>query len=314
MHGLNQDSSPELELVKTALDKLVDGAKLQVARTGKAEATHPTVFTQDSAMSAAVVTSVIGGGGYFEKRTGDFKKNMNVAKTAATPKTTIIAEFNKSLPIARTFLADQQQSAVAKAVRQETQSWVSSRDRNAFGVYAGGFATNTTIDGAFVFSATHTNQNGDTIDNLEAGALDDTTLNASIVNLRGQVNQSGVKVGYEPDFLLTSSLGHKNGMTVAKSVLRPGTGNNDMNYVSEMFPGMEVVYNQFLDDTSTTAYFIGAAGHGISRFEREAFHTDMVDWKVQAAANGINAYTYLMIAREEVDAIEYSGLVGSTGV
>lgn len=314
MHGLNQDSSPNLELVKTALDKLVDGAKLQVARTGKAEATDPVVFTQDTATSAAVVTSVIGGGGYFEKRTGDFKKNLNVTKKASAPKTTIIAEFNKSLPIARTFLADQQQSAVAKAVRQETTSWVSSRDRNAMSVYSGGFATVTTIEGAYVFSATHTNENGDTIDNLESGALDDTTLNASIVSLRGQINQSGVKVGYEPDFCLTSSTGHKGGMTTAKSVLRAGTGNNDLNYYSEMYPGMKVVYNAFLDDVSTTAYFIGAAGHGITRFEREVFTTNLVDWKVQAAANGINAYTYLMNAREEVDAIEYSGLVGSTGV
>lgn len=314
MHGLNQDSSPDLELVKTALDKLVDGARLQVARTGKAEATDSVVFTQDTATNAAVVTSVIGGGGYFEKRTGDFKKNMNVSKKASAPKTTIIAEFNKNLPIARTFLADQQQSAVAKAIRQETQSWISSRDRNAMAVYSGGFATTTTVDGAFLFSATHTNENSDTIDNLESGALDDTTLNATIVSLRGQINQGGVKVGYEPDFLLTSSTGHKGGMTVAKSVLRAGTGNNDLNYYSEMFPGMKVVYNAFLDDVSTTAYFVGASGHGVTRFEREAFHTDMVDWKVQAAANGINAYTYLMIAREEVDALEYSGLVGSTGV
>jgi hypothetical protein len=314
MHGLNQDSSPALELVKTALDKLVDGTKLLIARRGKAEATHPVVFTQDSASNAAVVTSVIGGGGYFEKRTGDFQKNMNVAKKAATPKTTIIAEFNKSLPIARTFLADQQQGAVAKSISQEVRTWASSRDRNAFNVYTGGFATNTTIDGAYIFSATHTNQNGDTVDNLESGAMSDTTLNATIVTLRGQVNQTGVTAGYEPDFCLTSSTGHQSAMVAAKSVLRPGTANNDMNYVSEMYPGMEVVYNAEIDKVSTTNYFVGSAGHGIMRFEREAFHTDMVDWKVQAAANGINAYTYLMIAREEVDAIEYSGLVGSTGL
>lgn len=313
-YGLHQDSSPNLELVKTALDKLVDGTRLQVARTGKAEATDPVVFTQDSANNAAVVSTVIGGGGYFEKRTGDFKKNMNVTKTAATPKTTLIAEFNKSLPIARTFLADQQQGAVAKAVRQETQSWIASRDRNAFTVWALGFTTQTTIDGATVFSNSHVNQNGDTVDNLETGALDDTSLNASVNSLRTQVNQSGVKVGYEPDFLLTPSLLHKSGMTVAKSVLRAGTGNNDLNYFSEMYPGMKVVYNHFLDTTSTTAYFIGATGHGITRFEREALSTTLVDWTVSAAANDVNAYKYLMNAREEVDSIEYSGLVGSTGV
>jgi len=189
-----------------------------------------------------------------------------------------------------------------------------ARDRNAFAVYALGFTTQTTIDGVALFAATHTNQNGDTIDNLETGALDDTTLNATINTLRTQVNQSGVKVGYEPDFLLTPSLLHKTGMTYAKSVLRAGTGNNDLNYFSEMYPGMKVVYNQFLDDTSTTAYFVGAAGHGVTRFEREALSTNLVDWKISAAANDVNAYKYLMVAREEVDSLEYSGVVGSTGV
>jgi hypothetical protein len=72
---------------------------------------------------------------------------------------------------------------------------------------------------------------------------------------------------------------------------------------------MQVKYNQFLDDTSTTAYFIGSQGHGVTRFVREAFFTDLVDWKTQRN----DAYIYKFRAREEVDAIEYSGLVGSTG-
>ena len=147
------------------------------------------------------------------------------------------------------------------------------------------------------------------MDNLESGALTDTTLNTSIVTLRNQLNQSGVKVGYEPDFLLTSNSGHKNAMTVAKSVLRSGTGNNDLNYYSELFPGMKVVYNQFLDDTSTTAYFIGAQGHGVTRFVREDLWTKLVGWETQKN----NVYIYKMGAREEVDAIEYSGTLGSTG-
>lgn len=207
-------------------------------------------------------------------------------------------------------MADQQHSSVAKAVRGNVGSWMASRDRNAFLVYANGFGTQDTIDGADVFSNTHTNDNGDTVDNLESGALTDTTLNASVVRLRNQVNQTGVKVGYEPDFLLTSNSGHKNGMTIAKSVLRSGTGNNDLNYFSELFPGMKVVYNQFLDETSTTAYFIGAQGHGITRFVREALFTTLVNWETQRN----DVYIYKLRAREEVDSIEYSGLVGSTGL
>ena len=176
-------------------------------------------------------------------------------------------------------------------------------------IYSGGFATTTTIDGAALFSASHTNQEGETVDNLEAGALADGTLNTIINTLRRQKAQTGVIVGYEPDFLLTPSLLHKTGMEVAKSVLRAGTGNNDLNYFSDLFPGMKVVYSPHLDDTSTTAYFIGASGHGVIRFEREAFNTTLVPW--QYSEN--DSFKYKMRAREEVDAIEFSGLCGSTG-
>ena len=310
MHGLTYSTSPDLELVKTALDKIRDEEVLLNARRGKAEATHPVVFTQGRATNAAVISTVQGGGGYFEKSTDDVSSNKSVAIKSPAPKTTLIAQFKKDLDISKNFMADQQHSSVTKAVRGQVKSWMASRDRNAFNVYALGFTTQTTIDGVALFAATHENENGDTIDNAESGALTDTTLNASVVILRNQINQTGVKVGYEPDFLLTSNSGHKNGMTVAQSVLRSGTGNNDLNYFSELFPGMEVVYNQFLDDTSTTAYFIGARGHGVERFVREDLSTTLRDWTV--ADN--DAYRYKLRAREEVDSIEYSGLVGSTGV
>ena len=309
MHGLNQGSSPNNELVKTALDKIRDESLLLNARTGKAGADDAQVFTQDTASNAAVVSTVIGGGGLFEKSLDDVADQKSVNINSPAPKTTLIANFKKDLNIARTFMADQQESAVAKAVSATTRSWLSSRDRNAMLVYANGFGTQDTIDGVDLFSNSHSNANGDTVDNLTTGALADATLNDAVVLLRNQKNQSGVKVGYEPDFLLTSNAGHKNGMIVAKSVLRSGTGNNDMNYFSELFPGMKVVYNQFLDDVSTTAYFIGAQGHGVTRFVREALHNVLVPWETQKN----DCYVYKFRAREEVDAIEYSGLVGSTG-
>ncbi|MCK5605586.1 hypothetical protein KAR91_27075 [Candidatus Pacearchaeota archaeon] len=309
MDGLNRDSSPDLELVKTALDKIRDEQVLKNARTGKATADNPVVFTQGTASNAAVISTVQGGGGYFNKTTDDLATQKGVAIKSPTPKTTIIADFKKDLDISRTFMADQQHGSVAKAIRGQIASWMASRDRNAFLVYANGFSVQNTIDGVNLFSDAHINENGDTVDNLESGALTDTTLNTSVVSLRDQINQTGVKVGYEPDFLLTSNAGHKNAQTVAKSVLRSGTGNNDLNYFSELFPGMQVVYNQHLDETSTTAYFLGAQNHGVERFVRQALGTWLIDWKTQRN----DVYIYKLRAREEVDSIEYSGVLGSTG-
>lgn len=309
MAGLTQSSSPNLELVKTALDKLFDQTLIAENVVGKATALDPEVFTQEGADKAAVVTTVIGGGGYFDSTTDDAAVNRSVTINAPTPLTTLIKNFKKNLPISRTFMADQQLSAVSKAVKQQALTWASSRDRNAADAYAGGFATNTTIDSAYLFSNSHTNQNGDTVDNLETGVMNDANLNVAVNSLRTQIAQTGVIIGYEPKFLLTPSLLHKEAMATAKSVLRAGTGNNDLNYFSDMYPGMKVVYSPFLDSTSTTAYFLGSTVHGVVRFEREALITELVDWRY----SDNDTYQYKMRAREAVETVEYSGLVGSTG-
>lgn len=304
---MDNNSGPNLILVKTALDKLFTGELIEQARTGKATAEDAVVFTQDTAYNAAVVSSVEGGGGYFQTTTNDVPVVANADVTAASMRTTLVLNFNQNLAISRTFMADQQLSAVSKAVRQRAQAFTATRDRNAFNVFNNGFTTQTTIDGVAVYSNSHVNQNGDTVDNLETGALSDSNLNIAVNSLRTQLGQSGVVEGYEPDYLLTPSIIHQTGMAVAKSVLKAGTGNNDLNYFSEMYPGMKVVYSPFL--TSTTAWFIGSRNAGIMRFQREGFFSELVDWRYQPN----DQYLYKMRAREAVDSIYYNGLVGSNG-
>lgn len=307
---MDYNSAPSLILVKTALDKLFDQATIEMNVTGKATAEDEMVFTQDIATNAAVNSSVIGGGnGYFQKTTDDVPTIMEAAVSAAALKTTRIAQFLKNLPISRTFMADQQLSAVNKAVRQQALTWIASRDRSAFSVYANGFTSQLTIDGVALFSNSHVNQNGDTVDNLETGVLSDPNLNTLVNRLRTQLSQTGVILGYEPKWLLTASIAHKDGNAIAKSMLVAGSGNNDDNYFSTMYPGMKVLYSPFLDATSTTAYFVGSQTHGVSRFVRESFFTDLVDWKFSPN----DQYQYKMRAREEVDSIEYSGLAASSG-
>lgn len=307
--GLNRDSGAGLNLVKTGLDELLDGATKQVAREGKASATDALIFTQRGASNAAVVTSVIGGGGYFDKGTEDNRGAKQANKSAPAPRVTQIAEFKEDMPIARTFMEDQQQDAVAKSIKQTMMAWTASQDRNGFYYYGNGFGTSLTIDGVSLYNNAHINNNGDTVDNLETGVMNDPNLNILIVGLRNQVNQTGVKVGYEPDFLLTSNSGHKDALSVAKSVLKAGGGDNDLNYYSEMYPGMVVKYNQFLDDISTTAYFVGTQGHDVIRFERESLNTTLVPWQFSSTDN----FIYKLRAREEVDAITYEGSAASNG-
>lgn len=311
--GLNQDSGPSLILVKTALDKLIADERKKEATVGKALATDPIIFTQDTATNAAVVASVEGGGGYFQQTTQDVNSTKDANISAATPKTTLVINFKQNLPIARTFMDDQQQSAVAKAVRQRYRAWLASQQRAAFYVYANGFSTattnSTTIDGVALFSNSHLNQNGDTVDNYETGTMSDANLNVLVNSLRNQIDQGGTKIGFEPDFLLASSLLDHDARIVAKSVLRAGSGNNDLNYFSELYPGMQVKFNQFIDDISTSSYFIGTSGHDVYRYEREAFFSKLVPWDT----DDDDLYKYKMRAREVTDALSYVGVAGSDG-
>lgn len=310
---MDNNSAPGLILVKTALDKLFDDATIEMAQAGKATALDPILFTQTSAYNAAVNSSVIGGGGYFQTTTDDVPLVPEANIAAAALKTSLVYEFLQNMPISRTFMADQQLDAVSKAVRQRGQAYVASRDRKAFvGTYASGFSganNGTTIDNVPLFSNSHVNENGDTVDNLETGVLSDSNLNVMVNSLRTQLNQAGVILGWEPRCLLTPSLLHQTGQIVAKSVLRAGTGNNDLNYFSELYPGMKVQYSPFLDSVSTTAYFLVSSTNGVMRAEREAFFTELVDWRYQPN----DQYLYKMRAREVTDAISYDGTVGSTG-
>lgn len=320
MTGLNYDSSPNLELVKTALDEVRDGILLKQDNNGKAIATDPVIFNQQTIDRAAYVSTVLGGGGYFKKTvTGvaqDITAKKNATKNAFSPKTTIIAEFNQDVPISRLFMMTQQHNSVAASVTQATMSWMSTRDQNAFAYYAFGFGTtlsSTIGDAVALFSNTHTNANGDTVDNLETGALTDANLNTVVTSLRAQKNQTGVIVGYEPSFLLCGNTLHHDAVITAKSVLRAGTGNNDLNYYSELYPGLKVCWNQFIDNSGatnqSTMYFVGAANHGVTRFELQGITTTLVGWETDAN----DLYKYKLRAYEEVDTIEYAGLVGSNG-
>lgn len=308
MDGLTNDSGPQLNLVKTGLDHLFDEASMQIAVEGKATATNPLVFVQMPAGDvAAVQSSIIGGGGYFGQSTDDVPPVKDAAKRAFATRQSQVVNFSENMPISRTFMEDQQLAAVSKSVQQFAMAWKSSQDRNAVAVYNNGFTTQTTIDNVALFSNSHVNLNGDTVDNLETGALSTDTLNSTVVSLRGQINQTGVIAGFEPKFLFCSSTLHQTAMATAKSVLRAGTGNNDLNYYSEMYPGMQVLYSPFL--TSTTAYFVGGFTHGVTRFEREGLSTTLVPWQNQPS----DQYIYKMRAREVVDSIDFVGLVGSTG-
>ncbi len=314
---IGSSSTPNEVLIRTTLDRELDGSVVQKTVAGRANAEDAVIFTQETAGSLGIVTSsVLGGGGYFQKTATDNTPAKSIRKDTFQPKYTRINEFSMDMPISRTFMDDNQMSAVQKAVRQTGDQWIASRDLNAFGAYALGFTTQLTIDGATLFSNTHTNANGDTVDNLETGAMSDTTIFNTIQSLRTQVDQSGVLIGYEPAFILTPSVLHGSATQITKSVLRAGgaaaaLSSNDLNYYSELYPGMEVKYSPFLEaNGQSTGFYTGARNHSVTRFTRESINTTLVPWQF----NLNSQYMYRIRAREAVDTIDYLGVVGNVGV
>mgnify|MGYP001564384386 CR=1 FL=1 len=187
-----------------------------------------------------------------------------------------------------------------------------TRDKNAFNVYNLGFTTQQTNDAVALFSNSHTTLNGTTVDNLETGTLTDANFEALMNSLREQKGQDGVVLGYEPVLLLTPTALHKEAQIITKSTLRSGTANNDLNYYSQIYPGLRVYFSPFLganEGGSDTAYFVGGRSHGMYRWAREGVQTDLIDYKLQRNNN----YIYKSFFREVVGPISYEGLVASDG-
>ncbi len=67
---IGSSTTPNEVLIRTTLDKLLDGSIVQQTTVGRADAMDATIFTQDNAGSLGIVTSSVeGGGGYFQKAT-----------------------------------------------------------------------------------------------------------------------------------------------------------------------------------------------------------------------------------------------------
>ena len=299
-------------VVKTALDKVFFTEFDYAAAAGLCVATDPLAFRQESTDRNAVVMEQFQGTGYFGTRL----ENQDVPEGTSrvgNQTTSTVLNYSKGVDISKNFFDDDQHSVVQRMITEMGSVARKTRDRNAMNVYNLGFTTETTNDAVALFSNSHTTLGGQTVDNLETGTLTEANLETAVVSLRGQRTQDGTLGMHEPVLLLVPNALHKDAMEITKSTLRSGTANNDLNYYSEHYPGLQVKYSPFLDETansgSTTAWFLLSRNHGVYRFERQAIQTVLVPWQNQRN----NAYIYKAEYREVVDAVVWEGSVGSNG-
>jgi len=220
--------------------------------------------------------------------------------------------YAKSVDISKNLMDDDQHSTIDKLVRAMARNARLTKSKNSFNQYNLGFTTVTTNDSVALFSNSHTTLDGQTVDNLETGVLSETNLDTAIQSLINQKTQDGTLGGHEPAVLLVPPALFKTATITTKSELRPGTANNDLNYYSMVYPGLQVFMSPFLGSGyggSDTAWFLLSKDHSMTRWVRQGITTDMVPYQNQRNNN----YIYKAEYREVVGPISFEGIVGSNG-
>ena len=298
-------------VVKTALDKVFNAEFDYPVLPGVATAEDSIVFIQDATDRASVITEQFQGSGYWDTRT-ELQDVPEGSNKVGNQKTFAVLNYSKSLDVSKNLFDDDQHSVVQMMLRNMARNARLTRDKNAISIFANAFGTTDTNDGVDLISASHITLDGTTVSNDVTGALSDAWIESAIISLIEQKTQDGTLGGHEPACLLVPPALFKEANIFTKSELRPSTANNDLNYVSYIYPGLVVKQSPFLGTAhgGNDAYaFLLSRNHSIFRWLRQALQTDLVDYKYQRNNN----YIYKGEYREVVGAISFEGLVGTDG-
>ena len=278
--ALKSSTSPRV--VRTALDFVFfqEFNYLDAKTAGLATSHDELVFKQDKASGDAVIYDQFMGSGYFDQRTNEEAELGQGNPRVANNVVLSVLDFAKAVDVPRNFMRDEKHGVVKRNVSDMGYKGKLSQDNYAVDRWALGFTTVVSNDAVAWFSNSHTAINGSTVDNLETGVLTAANLETLIVRLGRQVQQDGT-LGYHHAKLLFLPLNLlKEGTEIVDSELLAGTGNNNINYLSKRYPGLEVKFSPFLDDTSTTAYFLAGNRHTCTRWVNEDVHTNYISWEV----------------------------------
>ena len=300
--------------IKQAIDEFFYAPFDYGKQPGIATAENSIFFNQDKTSLGAVITEDFGGPGAFEETT----ETENVPEATILSKnqaTRNVINFDKSLPISKRYFDDDKFGTVSKSIQAMGQRAVTTRDKKAFDIYGSGFDGTTTNAGSYLWLDTHTSVNGDTIDNLSSGALTATTFKALWRLLVIQKAQDGEIGGHIPVGFLCALNLIDTAHEVLKSELKSNTTDNNINYWSMAYPGLQIFTSAFLDSSYNdyaninTAHYLVSGNHSITRWVRSGLETSMIDWRYDAK----NRYIYKAEFREVYGAVNCFGAVASTG-
>lgn len=307
--SLKASTSPNV--AHTALDFVFfqDFNYVDAGTAGLGTARDPLIFKQDVADGDKVIYDQFSGAGYFGQRTNEEQELAQGNPRVTNNVSLSVLDFAKAVDVPRNFMMDNKHGVVKRNVSDMGYKGRLSQDNYAFDRWSLGFTTVVTNDAVAWFSNSHTTIDGTTVDNLETGVLTAANLETLIISLGRQVQQDGT-LGYHHARLLLVPLNLlKESTEIVDSELLAGTGNNNINYLSKRYPGLEVKFSPFLDDTSTTAYFLAGDRHSCKRWVREDVHTNYISW--ENSKNWVGSYQAGY--REVINPISFEATVGSNG-
>lgn len=257
---------------------------------------------------------------------GDFRRvsrgeEVPVASVRIGNKQTLeINEFDQDIDFTQADLEDSDQYDIkTDAVSEMGVAAQTSRDKFTFEeTYGNPFdaTNNPTPDGAAFISNSHIALNGDTVDNLETGVLTADSLKTLVRSLRLQPRQGGGLGSYHFDGLLVALNLLETAKEITDSELKTGSGNNDINWVSNTYPGVRLGTSEYLhsdynslNTNVNTSYFAVSRRRKVTRAVRVALETG---WITAEISRTRTAY-YRARFRERAYPGTWSAVAGSDG-
>lgn len=311
------NSGANANLVQTRLDSIAKEEWDYPSQPEEVTSDDTLFFKQESFDKGSYVHEEIEGPGQFNE-TAEEQDVEEASPRSGNLVTTRIRKYSRDLPIPDEVMEDAQLGAVEYEIRLLTRNAkLASTDYAFRRSYGDAFtAASGTPDGAALISNSHTALSGDTVDNLETGALTAANLETVVRSLRRQRAQDGTLGGHTAAGLLVALNLHEDAFEITKSELAPGTSDNQKNYWSNVYPSMRVGTSAYLhSDYNTlntnvnTSYFVVSRHHQITRISRKSLSTKLVPPDTDRK----DRWFYREKFREVVIPKTWSGAVGSNG-
>ncbi len=224
---------------------------------------------------------------------GDFRKvaageEVPTAQVRIGNKQTIkVNEFSQDIDFTQSDLEDSEQYNIkVDAVSEMGVAAATSRDKFAFeGTYGNPFdsVNNPTPDGSAWAADNHTALNGATVDNRETGTLSADNLAIVVRSLRLLPRQGGGLGSYHFDGLFVGLSLFETGVEITKSELVTNSSENQINWVSQVYPGVRLGTSEYLhSDFNTlntnvnTTYGVISRRHKATHAVRTAISTEWI--------------------------------------